>query len=52
MKNFGGVRRIATAWVALIMATSGLMAVGAATPAAAGAVHPCTETIRSRVLVA
>jgi len=47
MKNFGGVRRNAAGLVALLIAMSGLMAVGAAAPAAtatAATVVPCTRT--------
>lgn len=45
MRNFGGVRRRAAGLVALICAMSGLLVVGAVTPAAAGTVYPCTAWV-------
>lgn len=47
MSIFGGSRRSAAAAVALVIVTTGLMALGAVSPAAAGTVYPCTATVRS-----
>src|SRR5688572_11052346 len=44
MRIFGGVRRSAAVWVALVIATSGLMVFGASAPAAAAGIA-CSASI-------